>query len=243
MSRKGKTVNVSLLAYTQLNPKLADLPADLANGTGTPQEDIIEYAGRVCYRSTARMGHSPDFLAARIREGHEDIIEHASATFLVEGISRACSHQLVRHRIASFSQESQRYTDLGDNGEFIIPEAIASNPEALQLWESLLGNIEEAYREFRNLRIRKEDARFLLPNATSTRLVLSMNYRSLRHFFQLRCDKAAQWEIQQVARAMLRLIYPTTPSLFRDIVESFDLHDVVASEDADLDAWPVVQPK
>ena len=239
---EGETVRITLLADTQLNPKLADLPAELVNGTGTPQEDIIEYAGRVCYRSTERMGHSPDFLAARIREGHEDIIEHASATFLVEGISRACSHQLVRHRIASFSQESQRYTDLGDNAEFVIPEAIASSPEARQLWESLLGNIEETYREFRNLSIRKEDARFLLPNATATRLVLSMNYRSLRHFFKLRCEKAAQWEIQQVAREMLRLVYPTTPSLFQDIVEFYDLHDVVTSEDANLDAWNLVQP-
>ena len=230
-------MEVTLLAYTQLNPNVANLPTELVNdGKGTAQENLIEYAGRVCYRSTDRMGHSAEFLAARIREGHEDIIEHASATFLIDGISRACSHQLVRHRLASFSQESQRYTELGETAAFIVPESIANNPEAHRVWDSLLEQIEEAYRQFRDLRIRKEDARFLLPNATSTRLVMSMNYRSLRHFFWLRCDKAAQWEIQNLAREMLRLIYPTAPSIFQDIVDAYELHDVIRQNNAGTSA-------
>jgi len=222
-------MKVTLLAYTQINPALEQLPADLLAGRGSPQEDIIEFAARVCYRSTARMGHSPDFIAARIREGHEDIIEHAQATYFIEGISRACSHQLVRHRIASFSQESQRYTDLGENAEFVMPEAIANNPQARQVWDDVISRLEGAYREFRKLGIRKEDARFLLPNATTTNLVLSMNFRSLRHFFWLRCDKAAQWEIRDLATEMLRLIYPIAPSVFQDIVDKYGLHDVVGN--------------
>jgi thymidylate synthase (FAD) len=223
-------MKVTLLAYTQINPALEQLPADLLAGRGSPQEDIIEFAARVCYRSTARMGHSPDFIAARIREGHEDIIEHAQATYFIEGISRACSHQLVRHRIASFSQESQRYTDLGENAEFVMPEAIANNPQARQVWDDVISRLEGAYREFRKLGIRKEDARFLLPNATTTNLVLSMNFRSLRHFFWLRCDKAAQWEIRDLATEMLRLIYPIAPSVFQDIVDKYGLHDVVGND-------------
>ena len=222
-------MKVTLLAYTQINPVLEQLPADLVAGRGSPQEDIIEFAARVCYRSTARMGHSPDFIAARIREGHEDIIEHAQATFFIEGISRACSHQLVRHRIASFSQESQRYTDLGENAQFVVPDAIANHPQARQVWDDVISRLEGAYREFRKLGIRKEDARFLLPNATTTNLVLSMNFRSLRHFFWLRCDKAAQWEIRDLATEMLRLIYPIAPSVFQDIVDKYGLHDVVGN--------------
>ncbi|MBC8447227.1 MAG: FAD-dependent thymidylate synthase, partial [Chloroflexi bacterium] len=85
------------------------MPEPLRQGAGRAPERLIEYAGRVCYRSTDRMEHHPHFIAARVQEGHESIIEHASFTFLVEGISRACSHQLVRHRLASYSQESQRY--------------------------------------------------------------------------------------------------------------------------------------
>ncbi|MCC7353176.1 MAG: FAD-dependent thymidylate synthase [Anaerolineae bacterium] len=222
-------MKVTLLAYTQINPALEQLPADLVAGRGSPQEDIIEFAARVCYRSTARMGHSPEFIAARIREGHEDIIEHGQATYFIEGISRACSHQLVRHRIASFSQESQRYTELGENAEFVVPDAIANNPQARQVWDDLITRLEDAYREFRKLGVRKEDARFLLPNAATTSLVLSMNFRSLRHFFWLRCDRAAQWEIRDVATEMLRLIYPIAPIIFRDIVDKYGLHDVIGN--------------
>ena len=229
-------MKVTLLAYTQINPALEKLPADLIAGRGSPQEDIIEFAGRVCYRSTARMGHSPEFIAARIREGHEDIIEHAQATYYIEGISRACSHQLVRHRLASFSQESQRYTELGENAEFIVPDSIAGNPEAQQVWDDLISRLESAYRDFRKLGVRKEDARFLLPNAATTSLVLSMNFRSLRHFFWLRCDRAAQWEIRDLATEMLRLIYPIAPSIFRDIVDKYELREIIGSNNQRLAA-------
>ncbi len=103
-------------------------------------EALIEHAGRVCYRSASR-GNSAAFLRARLREGHESIIEHASATFEVSGISRACSHQLVRHRIASYSQESQRYVDMS-NPEVVIPDAIRDDAEAQAIWEGFLDEVK-----------------------------------------------------------------------------------------------------
>ena len=98
-------------------------------------ETLLEYAGRACYRSESR-GRPGRFLQSRIREGHESIIEHASVTFEISGISRACSHQLVRHRIASYSQESQRYVDMSAP-EFVVPPSVAENPEAQAVWDEL----------------------------------------------------------------------------------------------------------
>lgn len=148
--------------------------------------------------------------------------KHGAATFLIEGISRSCSHQIVRHRLASFSQESQRYVSLDKGGwGAVIPPAIAGNPEALTVLEGAWNDLQAAYAALRALGIRKEDARFLLPNAAETRLVMTMHYPALRHFFWLRLDKSAQWEVQEVARDMLRLTYPLAPEVFQDIWEVF----------------------
>jgi len=134
-------------------------------GNGTPEE-LLEHAGRVCYRSESR-GEPGKFLQARIREGHESLIEHASATFEICGISRACSHQLVRHRIASYSQESQRYVSM-DDPEWVLPPSIAQDESARAIWERFAEQVKETYRALRERGLRKEDARFVLPNATAT---------------------------------------------------------------------------
>ena len=187
-------------------------------GNGTPEE-LLEHAGRVCYRTESK-GEPGEFIQGRIREGHESIIEHASLTFEISGISRACSHQLVRHRLASYSQESQRYVDLSDP-KLVVPPSIAEKPAAMRVWDGLVGQMKEAYRELRRLSIRKEDARFLLPNATATRIVVTMNFRELRHFFKVRCDRAAQWEIRALAKEMLKLAYQIAPSVFEDLYHQF----------------------
>ncbi|MBI3958085.1 MAG: FAD-dependent thymidylate synthase [Chloroflexi bacterium] len=339
-------MRIELLAYTRPNPALD--PAELAGvgdlatiwkGQSTYQENIIEYAGRVCYRSTQRMGTAPNFISARVREGHEDIIEHivvtlrvlgsdeplrwrmlnrhcevtqeadgvwvvsgntrvwldflrrgiasnalpilytiapsvyaefadkaeripltpplaeapvdpailrpagrdgmrvtllgytqpmlgdtesrthhGSATFLFEGISRACTHQLVRHRLASFSQESQRYVGLS-KGEWraIVPPAVAEHPEAraklYEAWEYL----QNTYRELREMGIRKEDARFLLPNAAETRIVTTMNFAAWSHFLWLRAvDKAAQWEIRALGQRVLEMLHAIAPDVYAE---------------------------
>jgi thymidylate synthase (FAD) len=183
-------------------------------GDGSP-EALLEHAGRVCYRSESR-GEPAAFLRARLREGHESLIEHASATFELSGISRACSHQLVRHRLASYSQESQRYVEL-TAPEWVVPPAIQADPEARAVWEQFTAQVGAAYEALRARGIRKEDARFVLPNATATRLVVTMNFRELRHFFRLRITPAAQWEIREVAVRMLRLLVPHAPTVFGDL--------------------------
>jgi len=180
-----------------------------------PTEALIEHAGRVCYRST---GESAKFIEKRIAAGHESIIEHASATFEISGISRACSHQLVRHRIASYSQESQRYVDM-EMFHAIIPQSVADSQEAKDIWYDVILAIRDAYNRLRSLDIPKEDARFLLPNATATRLVMTMNFRELRHFFSVRLQPAAQWETRGVAAEMLRTMLEEAPAVFGDLEE------------------------
>lgn len=144
--------------------------------------------------------------------------KHGSALFLIEGISRTCSHQIVRHRLASFSQESQRYVSLDKGGwEPIIPPKMAADPAAKAVLDDAWADLQNAYAKLRAQGIRKEDARFLLPNAAETRLIMSMAYPALRHFFWLRIDKAAQWEVQEVGKEMLRLVYPLAPTVFQDI--------------------------
>lgn len=348
-----------LVAYTQQNPSLSPVDlngvGDLAtiwDGKGTYAENVVEYAGRVCYRSTHRMGTAPEFIAARVREGHEDIIEHiwvtveftlpapedftspehplrwrlhnrhceitdlgdccwlvsgnlrvwldlfrrgvassaralvravapavfdslaaealdassaaaveeqlallradvapnhalrpaeqgqmrvtllgytqpvnedddlllhhGSATFLFEGISRTCTHQLVRHRLASFSQESQRYVDLSKGGwAAIVPPPVEENAAARVVLDDFWLLAEERYAELRKLGIRKEDARFLLPNAAETRIVTTMNFAGWSHFFWLRAvDKAAQWEIRAMGQHALRMLHTIAPGVF-----------------------------
>jgi thymidylate synthase (FAD) len=186
------------------------------SGEGGP-EGLLELAGRACYRSAGR-GEPGKFLRARLREGHESIIEHASVTFEISGISRACSHQLVRHRLASYSQESQRYVDMREP-EFVVPPSVAESPEAQAVWDEFAAQVTETYRRLRQLGVRKEDARFVLPNATATRIIVTMNFRSLRHFFTVRGDKAAQWEIRALALEMLRQVHALAPSVFADLYE------------------------
>jgi len=182
-------------------------------------ERLLEHAGCCCYRSEAH-GDAGKFLEARIREGHESIIEHASVTFDIRGISRACSHQLVRHRIASYSQESQRYVDMSAP-EFVTPPSVTGHGEALKVWNRFMSQVGETYEQLRELGIRKEDARFVLPNATATRIIVTMNLRSLRHLFSVRCARGAQWEIRDLAREMLRQVHAIAPSVFADQAELY----------------------
>jgi len=185
---------------------------------GRAPEELLVHAGRICYRSTGT-GDLGKFLQKRIEEGHESIIEHGVATFEISGISRACSHQLVRHRLASFSQESQRYVDMS-HPEFVIPPDIAADPRAMEIWQDVVSRIQTAYQELRKLDIRKEDARFLLPNATATRLIMSANFRELRHIIELRSSSAAQWEIRELANLMLDELHQVAPAVFEDLMNA-----------------------
>ncbi|KIH75941.1 thymidylate synthase (FAD) [Geoalkalibacter ferrihydriticus] len=192
--------------------------------THTPDpERTVAAAARLCYSDSSigeLMDRSGSDRAAFLRKilslGHFSVLEHASFTFGIEGISRACSHQLVRHRIASYSQQSQRYVSHRERFDAVTPPSIAAQPELLQRYETLLHQIHETYRDFLNAGIAAEDARFVLPNAAATKLVMTMNARELRHFFELRCCRRAQWEIRAMAVDMLRLCRKAASLLFAD---------------------------
>lgn len=152
-----------------------------------------------------------------IASGHHSTIEHASFTFAVEGISRACSHQLVRHRLASYSQQSQRYVNFEKSGfDYVIPPKIQNNPEALAKFEKLMAEIDLTYKSLQNdYNILPEDARFVLPNAADTKIVITMNARALLNFFRERLCLRAQWEIREMARLMLEEVKPIAPEIFK----------------------------
>lgn len=183
-------------------------------------ERLIAIAARSCVskRSAHELISEPDEALRRslnkvLESGHESVIEHAYFTFSIKGISRACTHQLVRHRIASYSQQSQRYVDLRD-ADFVIPESIRNNGEALEAFRAAMRGAAEAYSKLLELGIPPEDARFVLPNATATNIVVTMNARELLHFFGLRCCLKAQWEIRALANAMLELARGAAPAIF-----------------------------
>jgi thymidylate synthase (FAD) len=202
-------MQVNLIAITRYLGQLGSPDSQEHSG-----ETLIEHAGRICYRSQPKdIDAREKFIQRRVQEGHESIIEHASASFEINGISRACSHQLVRHRIASYSQESQRYVDMSE-AEWVTPPDIARDPEALRIWSEFLATAQTAYNRLRERGIKKEDARFLLPNATATRLVMTANYRELLHMFRLRISPHAQWEIREVCVRMLEAVLPHAPSVF-----------------------------
>jgi len=143
-----------------------------------------------------------------------DLLPHASFTFAIEGISRVCSHQLVRHRVASYSQQSQRYIPVRK-----LRERVVVPPSVRELGQELFSaNVDAASQAYEGLvdsGVPREDARFVLPNATETNLLITMEGRSLLHFFGLRCCERAQWEIKELADGMLREVRAAEPELFR----------------------------
>lgn len=153
-------------------------------------------------------------LIKRLREmGHTSTFEHVSFTFAIEGVSRVLTHQLVRHRLASYSQQSQRYVKEHDF-ETILPPSLAAKPKYKKQFDDLCQRIQDLYNEWTEAGIPAEDARYILPNATETKIVVTMNARSLLHFFELRCCNRAQWEIRALANLMLAEARQAAPLLF-----------------------------
>lgn len=184
-------------------------------------ERTVAAAARLCYSpaSAAEIVRdlSPErtrsFVEKLVEMGHQSPLEHVSFTFAVDGVSRALSHQLVRHRIASYSQKSQRYVDEKEFS-WIMPPSIKSNPAAKRLFEAQIESIRQCYAEL-CAAVPREDARYILPNACETKLVVTMNARSLLHFFRVRCCRRAQWEIRQLAEMMLEEVRRVAPDLFK----------------------------
>jgi len=180
-------------------------------------ERVIELAARTSYKSFDKMGEGSASALIRklIRSGHESVLEHAYATFRIRGGSRAFTHQLVRHRLASYTQESQRYVD--EVGfEYVTPPSIREGQEALRVFREAVEVAREAYGRLRELGVPKQDARFVLPNATTSEIVVSANFREWRHIFELRCHPSAQWEIREICLQILKLLKEKAPSAFED---------------------------
>lgn len=182
-------------------------------------EKVIEKAGRVSHESFDK--ETPDshikFIRMLIKLGHTSVLEHAVASFRISGVSRSMTHQLVRHRIASFTQKSQRYVD-ESNFDYVIPDTIRENEKAFDIYKKFMDICKDTYIKLKELGIPKEDARFVLPNATKTEIVLTANFRELRHMISLRGSKDAQWEIRRVFMEILKILKREAPTVFEDFL-------------------------
>ena len=187
-------------------------------------ERAIATAARLCYApvgASELMETMPEdrvqsVLSTIMESGHFSTLEHASYTFAVDGVSRALTHQLVRHRIASLNQQSQRYVKYTEGLSVVKPETVAANPETERVFDEAIDAALSAYAKLLDAGVPAEDARYLLPNAAETKIVITMNVRELLHFFGLRCCNRAQWEIRAMADRMLELAKPTAPYIFMD---------------------------
>ncbi len=207
----------------------AHLSVTLLQHTPDP-ERAVAIAGRLCYApvSAAELQHEmsdPDvakLVRILVRSGHHSALEHASFTFAIDGVSRACTHQIVRHRLASYNQQSQRYVNFGHADSFVVPPSISGNPDAEAVFLEAMEQARAAYDrlvdiglgEGRTRESVQEDARFVLPNAAETKIVVTMNVRELRHFFQVRCCRRAQWEINALSWRMRGMAREISLNLF-----------------------------
>ena len=190
--------------------------------THTPDpEKVVASAAKLCYSSSnieslmdgLTEEKTEEFIKKLTSMGHESPLEHCSFTFGVEGVSRALLAQLTRHRLASYSVKSQRYVKEGEF-KYIIPQSIQEDSFMLIKYKKLMERIQEFYDYAISNGVPREDARFVLPNACETKIIMTMNIRSLLHLFSLRCCNRAQWEIREMADKMLEICKECAPTLF-----------------------------
>ena len=185
-------------------------------------ERAIASAARLCYSDKCAgdlMDEMSDekvhaLIVKLINAGHLSAFEHAAYTFAVDGVSRALTHQLVRHRIASFNQQSQRYVKIKGGLDVVKPETVSTDANTEAIFDECIEACREAYEKLLTAGVPAEDARYVLPNATQSKIVVTMNARELLHFFSLRCCKRAQWEIRDLACKMLELAKESAPTVF-----------------------------
>jgi thymidylate synthase (FAD) len=200
-------------------PAGAELNVVLLNYTKNPDR-ICAAAAQSCYSEkgaselfeTTTDERARKMIKKVVGMGHLSVVEHAYFTFSIEGVSRSLTHQLVRHRVASYSQQSQRYVSM-DKAEYVIPRTIMEDPEAKLLFKKAMDDNWKVYKQLAK-KVAKEDARYVLPNACSTNITVTMNARELWHFFNLRCCRRAQWEIRMMAWKMLEEAKRVAPILF-----------------------------
>ena len=196
-------MNIKLIGFSPNPEKLPAMAAKLTHSKSKPEN----------------LNRSSAIELKRILEhvmnlGHASVIEHTSFTFAISDVSRSLTHQLVRHRIASYAQQSQRYVNLNEPN-FVIPPKILKDTEMKNAYEKTMNKIWEQYNKLLEMGIPAEDARYVLPNATCTNIIVTMNARSLLNFFELRCCQHAQWEIRKLANKMLQEVKKVAPNIFK----------------------------
>ncbi len=236
---------VFLMARQQVNDAAVERFIDDAGMTWTtdaasPAERIVELGGRVCYMSFGKGRKSnAEYIGNILEAKHGSVIEHATWTFLITGVSRSLTHELIRHRAGfSYSQLSQRYVD-ETTADFVEPEAIAADPEAHAIFERAVTAAQQAYVELVEIldrafaevpsktlrrKMARQAARAVLPNATETKIVVTANARSWRHFIEMRASPYSEPEIRRLAIAILRILQTESPNLFGD-------YEIVQAED------------
>jgi len=179
-------------------------------------EKVIEEAARTCYLSFDKIGEDSekDLIRRLIKLGHESPLEHAYATFRIKNCSRAMTHQLVRHRLMAISQQSQRYVN-EEHFEYVIPETIPQ--EYIDDYRNDMNTIQQMYSKWRDRGLKKEDARYVLPNACMSEIVVSANFREWRHILKTRLSMKAQWEIRNICTVIRQMLYQNAENCFDDI--------------------------
>ena len=212
---EGYDIEVRLLAITGLCSSL--ISQNKTTIKTSDSEQLVEYAGRLCWDTTDKLGENLRRIQEWIEVGHESVIEHASATFYIRA-SRVLTHELVRHRLASYSQRSQRYVKETE-GRYITPPEISqvAKTKGDNVFEKAMRDAWDAYGNLLRLGIKPEIARYVLPNACETQIVMTMNFRELRHFIKLRTSERALPEMQAVAGKIRRIMKEQAPKVFEDL--------------------------
>jgi thymidylate synthase (FAD) len=225
-------VGRQLVDEAALDRFLADHGVAWATDTEVAGEYLAEVAGRVCYMSFARPrpGGNKAYLDHILEVAHGSVLEHAVWNFIFTGVSRALTHELVRHRHMNYSMLSQRYVD-ESVAEYVEPDCIAADPELHRIWLEAVAHSHRAYVELaarlqehfkddpdRTMRrkLARQAARSVLPNATETKIFVSANARALRHFIEMRASRHADVEIRKLGVAVLRVMQAEAPNLFSD---------------------------
>ena len=202
---KGELLmNVKLIGFTPNPEKIPAMAAKLTHSKTKP-EDLDKTSDK----------ELKAILEQVTSLGHTSVIEHTNFTFAISDVSRSLTHQLVRHRIASYAQQSQRYVDFKEPN-YLTPPKIAKNKQMKKAYDDTMKTIWEQYSNLLDMGIPAEDSRFVLPNAACTNIMVTMNARSLLNFFELRCCQHAQWEIRQLANKMLKEVKKVAPTIFKN---------------------------
>lgn len=219
-------MNVKLLGFSANPEKIATMAATLTHSKIKP-EDLEKSVDNKSFAVLEQV----------MRLGHTSVIEHASFTFAISDVSRSLTHQLVRHRIASYSQQSQRYVNLNEP-TYVIPPTIEKNKKMKKAYEETMQEIWDQYNKLLEMDIPAEDARYVLPNATCTNILVTMNARSLLNFFELRCCLHAQWEIRLLANKMLQEVKKVAPVIFKNAGPSCKTKQICPEKKKDCSLYP-----